>query len=214
MTDEEALATVQGTPEWFAARCGYAGASDFAATMAKGEGKTRAAYLLEVVAERLTGKPTLNGFTNAHMRRGTAQEPFARMAYEAATGNPVQEVGFIRHTLIHKTEPRWMVGCSPDGLIDDDGGLEIKCVIPTVQLNTIKRGGCPGEHLGQIQGSLWLTKRTWWDFCSYSPDLPGKLGTYIFRVQRAPAYITRLAAEIKVYLDEVDAMVAHLRERQ
>jgi hypothetical protein len=104
----------------------------------QGQGKTRANYLRRVVAERLTGKPC-ETFSGAHMQRGQAQEPDARMRYEVASGNIVEEVGFMRHAEI-------AAGCSPDGLIDDDGGVEIKCVIPAVQVETILVGGYPSEH--------------------------------------------------------------------
>jgi hypothetical protein len=162
----------------------------------------RGAYFLRVVAERLTGKP-MDTYKNAHMDRGQEQEPFARMAYESVTGYLVEEVGFIKHAAI-------MAGCSPDGIIGDDGGAEIKSVIPTVQLETILNGGYPSEHKPQIQGLLWITGRKWWDFCSFSPDMPEHLRTYIFRVAPEPAYIVTLEAEVRVFLSEVDAMVERL----
>lgn len=162
----------------------------------------RAAYLRRVLAERLTGKPS-ETYKNAHMDRGTEQEPYARMAYESKTGNLVEEVGFIKH-------PTMMAGCSPDGLVDHDGGAEIKSVIPTVQLETLDGGGYPNEHKAQIQGCLWVTGRTWWDFCSFSPDLPAHLRLYIFRVERDPAYIAALAADVVRFLAEVDERYATL----
>jgi hypothetical protein len=186
---------IQGSPEWLAARCGCATASEFSSVLAKGQGKTRAAYLRRVVAEMLTGKPS-ETYRNAHMDRGQEQEPFARMAYEAATGALIEEVGFIRHD----TEP---IGCSPDGLIDSDGGAEIKSVIPTVQIDTILAGSYPTEHKAQIQGNLWITKRTWWDFVSYCPDMPtDNLRLYVFRVERDEDYIKRLEAEVTAFVRE------------
>lgn len=196
---------IPNSPEHMLLRCGRATASEFAAVLAKGQGKTRAAYMRRIVAERLTGKPT-ETYKNGHMERGQEQEPFARLAYEAITGEPVESFAFIPHRDL-------MAGCSPDGLVGADGGGEFKCVIPTVQLETVEAGGYPPEHKPQIQGSLWITGRRWWDFCSYSPDMPGKLRTYIFRVERDESYILNLAAEVKVFLDEVDKRVAHLKER-
>lgn len=193
----------QGSEAWMLERCGKATASEFSSVLAKGQGKTRLAYLRRVVAERLTGKP-MESYKNAHMERGTEQEPYARLAYEALTGNLVEEVGFIQH-------PTLMAGCSPDGLIDD-GGAEIKSVIPTVQLETILAGGYPSEHKAQIQGSMWITGSQCWDFCSYSPDMPEHLRTYIFRVVRDEPYITQLAAEVTVFLREVDELIAKLGE--
>ena len=119
----------------------------------------------------------------------------------------MEEVGFIKHASL-------MAGCSPDGLIGADGGCEIKSVIPTVQLDTILAGGYPSEHRAQIQGNLWITGRAWWDFCSFSPDMPEHLRTYIFRVARDESYILNLAAEVTVFLGEVGAMVAKLNNRK
>jgi hypothetical protein len=186
------------TPEHAQARCGHATASEFAAILARGQGKTRAAYLRRVVAEMLTGKPS-ETYRNAHMDRGNEQEPFARMAYEAQTGNFVEQVEFIKH-------PTLAAGCSPDGLIDADGGAEIKSVIPTVQLDTILAGTYPPEHKPQIQGSLWITGRKWWDFCSFSPDMPGKLRLYIFRVERDEDYIKKLEAEVTGFVREAEQL--------
>jgi hypothetical protein len=191
--------SLQGTEAWALDRCGRATASEFSCVLAKGEGKTRLAYLRRVVTERLIGKPIENAFSNGHMLRGTVQEPLARLAYEAATGEPVELVGFIKH-------PTLMTGCSPDGLIGKDGGGEFKCVIPTVQLETILRGDYPPEHRAQVQGNLWITGRTWWDFCSYSPDMPEHLRLYTFRVQRDEAYIAILEREVIKFLQEADAL--------
>jgi hypothetical protein len=193
---------VQGSPEWYQARAGRATASCFAQLMAKGEGKTRAKYLRQVLAERLTGKP-VETYHNGHMDRGQEQEPFARMAYEDHTGAIVREVGFIPH-------PELMAGCSPDGLINSEGGAEIKSVIPTVHVETMMRGKYPPEHRAQIQGSLWLTKRQWWDFCSYCPDMPERLQLYVFRVERDEKYIETLAAEVCHFLQDVDEAYAAL----
>lgn len=187
------------TPEHAQARCGNATASEFASILAKGEGKTRKSYLRRVVAEMLTGKPH-ETYSNKHMDRGTEQEPFARMAYEARTGNIVEEVAFIKH-------PTLSAGCSPDGLVDLDGGAEIKSVIPTVQVDTILSGSYPPEHKPQVQGSLWITKRRWWDFCSYSPDFMDKrLRLYIFRVERDEAYIAKLEKEVEGFLREAEQL--------
>lgn len=195
----------QGSDDWFLARVGRATASEFSSVLAKGQGKTRLAYLRRVVAERLTGKP-IETYRNANMDRGNEQEPFARMSYEALTGNLTEQIGFIQHDTL-------MAGCSPDCLIGDDGGAEIKCVIPTVQLETILGSQYPPEHKAQIQGVMWITERQWVDFVSFSPDMPEHLRTYVFRVKRDDAYILQLAAEVKAFLDEVDALIAKLNER-
>lgn len=189
----------QGSPEWLQARCGCATASEFAAVLAKGQGKTRAAYLRRVVAEMLTGKPT-ETYRNAHMDRGKEQESEARGAYEAHTGEFVSQVGFLRLA----DAP---IGCSPDGMISTDGGAEIKCVIPTVQLDTVLAGKYPSEHKAQIMGNLWLTGRRYWDFCSYCPDMPtDALRLYVFRVERDEEYIAMLEREVRAFVREAEQM--------
>lgn len=199
----------QGSDEWIQARLGKATSSEFSSILAKGQGKMRAAYLRRVVAERLTGKPIENGSYGGwkkNLERGQEQEPFARMAYESRTGSIVQEVGFIAH-------PTLQTGCSPDGILGEDGGAEIKSVIPTVQLETILAGEYPSEHRAQVQGSLWITGRSWWDFCSYCHDMPANLQLYVFRVVRDEAYIKMLEAEVRAFLAEADALVARLLKR-
>lgn len=199
------MSAPQGSPEWLQERCGHATASEFSAVLAKGQGITRTKYLRRLVAERLTGKPT-ELYKNGHMERGQAEEPYARMSYESRTGNEVDEVGFIKHATL-------LSGCSPDGLIGTDGGCEIKSVIPTVQLETILAGNYPPEHKAQIQGSLWLTGRKYWDFCSFSPDMPEHLRCYIFRVERDDKYIATLAAEVTVFLGDVEALIKQLEAK-
>lgn len=194
----------QGTAGWLQDRCGFVTASRFSDVLAKGEGKTRASYLRQVVAERLTGKPT-ESYSNAHMDRGTMQEPYARLAYESRTGNIVEAAGFIKH-------PSLMVGGSPDGLIDHDGGIEIKSVIPTVQIETIRAKSYPSSHRAQIQGNMWILNRQWWDFVSYSADMPEKLRLHVVRVKRDDEYIANLEKEIGVFLADIDAMVSELQK--
>lgn len=196
----------QGSPEWLALRLRKATASEFASVLAKGQGKTRTAYMRRVIAETLTGKP-VETYRNAHMDRGTEQEPLARFAYEAATDHELQRVAFIEHDSVR-------AGCSPDSLIvGKRRGLEVKCVIPTMQVETILAGEYPSEHKAQIQGSLWITGYETWDFCSYSPDMPPHLRTYIFTVERDEDYIRRLAAEVIVFLREVDEIIERLQRK-
>lgn len=194
----------QGTEEWRQARCGWLGASSFSDVLSKGQGIVRKKCLRRIVAECLTGKP-METYSNAHMARGNEQEPFAREAYEAITGTLVEQTGFIRHSTLR-------CGFSPDGLIGDDGGVEIKSVIPTVQMDTIEGGKYPSEHKAQIQGSLWVSGRSWWDFCSFSPDMPEHLRCYIFRVERDEEYIKNLEAEIIVFLREAEALISKFME--
>lgn len=193
--------TVQGTQEWHMERCGCATASRFAEIMTGKKG--RADYLNQLVAERLSLTPT-ETYSNWHTRRGNEQEPVAKVAYMAKTAQIIEEVGFIRH-------PALKAGASPDGLVEDDGGIEIKSVIPTVQLATIESGSYPQVHKPQIQGNLWITGRKWWDFVSFCYDmregLNPDLQLYIFRVERDESYIDRLEIEVSRFLREIDEKV-------
>lgn len=190
----------QGTPEWFAARLGIPTASRFADVLAKGEGKTRARYLHELAAEALRGAPEPDSYSNAHMERGKEQEDEARQLYAFMTDVDPVRVGFIRNG---------NKGASPDSLIGDVGGLEIKTALGHIQVERLKRGTLPAEHVAQVQGSLWVAERAWWDFCSYSPGLP----PLIIRVERDEPYIAQLGKAVDAFNEELDALVASLRGR-
>lgn len=189
----------QGSPEWHAARAGIATASCFAdvlATIKTGEAAARRNYRVKLVVERLTGKALSGGFQSAAMLQGTEREPYAREAYEAATGRLVQEVGFV-------IDDMHQAGCSPDGLIEDDGGLEIKCPELATHLEYLRTPTEPSAYTPQIQGSMWLTGRKWWDFVSFNPDYPEPLRLVVRRVMRDEAYITKLQLAIAMFMAEV-----------
>lgn len=190
----------QGSPEWLADRCGVASASRFAAIMAtikSGEAAERRNYRADLIVERLTGKP-LETFQTAAMRQGIEREPDARRAYEARTGNLVDQVGFCRHDVL-------LVGASPDGLVDEDGGLEIKCPERPTHLRYLQQDMEPPEYTWQIQGGMWITGRAWWDFVSYNPDFPEHLQLIVRRIKRNEEAIKKLSGEIVRFLAEVDA---------
>jgi len=190
----------QGTPEWKAARAGHATASRFADVLAKvkvGEAMGRQRYRWQLVTERIMAAPC-ETYSNKAMERGTLLEPEARDAYEAETGAFVTQTDFLHHPTVE-----W-VGCSPDGLIDADGGLEIKCPDnPVIHVQTI-HGGMPSEHRAQVQGQMWVTGRKWIDFVSYDPRMPEGMQLYIERVKRDDAYIAELEKEVAAFLAEVD----------
>jgi putative phage-type endonuclease len=190
---------VQGSDEWRAARAGKVTASRFCDVMAKikvGEAKVRIDYRWELLAERLTGCPH-EGYSNKAMEWGTNHEAEARDAYEAETGAWVDRAGFVTHP----DHP--MIGCSPDGLIGADGGQEIKCPFSSVvHVQTIK-GGMPSEHRAQVQGTMWIMGRAWWDFVSFDPRMPEHLRLYVERIKRDEEYIAQLAAEVVKFEAEV-----------
>ena len=204
------MSAEQRSAEWFFERVGCATASRFKDVLAKlKSGKPsekRETYLMEVVVERLTGKPNEH-FSSAAMEHGQAMEPQSRMSYEAATGLIVEEVGFIKHPTIP------MVGGSPDGTIGDDGLWESKSPYNTANHLYAILEGMPPEHMAQIQGLLWVTNRRWCDFQSYDPRLPAPLDRYVQRIERDDAYIAALEAEVVQFLAGVDAMFKTLAER-
>ncbi len=198
----------QRSDDWYAARCGKATASRFCDAMATLKGGNKPAqaakdYLTELVVERLTGR-AIQKFTTAAMLWGTQQEFAARAAYEAHTGIEVEETGFVAHDTL-------LAGCSPDGLVDWDGLIEIKCPFNSgVHIETLL-GGMPADHMPQVQGQMWITGRQWCDFVSYDPRMPEPLQLHIQRIPRDPAFIADLERQVTLFLAEVGSKVEALR---
>jgi putative phage-type endonuclease len=203
----------QGTAEWFAARVGKVTASRVADVIARtksGWGAGRANYAAQLVAERLTGEPA-ETFSNAAMQWGTCTEPEARRAYCFRQDVDVLEVGFVDHPSIA------MTGASPDGLIGEDGLVEIKCPQTATHIATLLGRSVPSKYITQIQWQLACTGRQWCDFASYDPRLPESMRLFVARVPRDDAMIGGLEAEVIDFLTEVETTVASLRglyERQ
>lgn len=193
----------QGSEAWHAARLGLATGSRFADVLAGGKGLTRKAYATQLALEIITGQPA-ETFQSQDMLTGTEREPIARAEYEALTGNFVTEVGFC----LHDTLP---AGVSPDGLVDDDGGIEIKCPKDKTHAEYLAIKGEPSAYTAQIQGCMWVTGRKWWDFISYHPGFPENARLIVRRVRRDDGYIERLAAEIERFSAEVQATVELIR---
>jgi hypothetical protein len=189
----------QNSPEWFEARKGIPTASQFKAILAKGEGKTRRTYMLKLAGEIITGE-RMESFSNEYTERGHEFEPEARDLYQFQTGAAVRRVGFIRNG---------RVGCSPDSLIGDDGGLEIKSQSPHLLIETILKDEFPSEHRAQVQGTLWITKREWWDIAVYYRGAP----LFIKRAHRDEKYIQSLATEVDRFNAELDGIVTEIRRR-
>lgn len=197
----------QGTPEWLAARLGRVTASrmkDVLATIKSGEAAARRDYRTQLVCERLTGQPQDDVFVSADMQRGTDLEPAARAAYEAVSGQWVEQVGFLAHTSL-------MAGGSPDGVVGDyDGLIEVKCPRPATHIKWMRAGGVPADHLAQIRMLLWLTGAEWCDFISFCPQMPEHLRVYVAREPVSLA-VPQMAHDIDKFLGEVDNEEAALR---
>lgn len=165
----------QTTPEWWEARKGIPTASNFAKiiTPAKRQYSLQARkYAYELIAERTDPMPpwvTGRGRpVNAAMQNGTDTEPEARKFYSMQNDCDVQQVGFCLTDDLR-------FGCSPDGLIGEDGGVEIKCPLLATHAEYLDSGKVPLEYMPQVHGSLIVTGRKWWDFLSYAPGLPSLL---------------------------------------
>lgn len=197
---------MQGTPEWFAARLGKVTASRVADVIAKtkaGYSASRENYLVELALERITGTRQ-ESFTNDAMRWGTDNEPLARAAYEAHTGELVEEVGMVAHPRIEQT------GASPDGLVGSDGLIEIKCPNSATHIRTLRTGKPEGKYITQMQWQLACTGRAWCDFISFDPRMPEYLQLFVTRIKRDDALIQELEAEVAKFLGELQAMVDSL----
>lgn len=190
----------QGSAEWFAAKCGKFSASRAADLMAKGrDGKpsrTRANLLAAIACERVTGVFT-DSYHNGVMDRGNEVEASAVNAYILKTGALVERVGFMEHPSIPN------VGCSPDGLVGDDGGLEIKSPSSAARhMEALFDGAHAVEHRLQVQFSLWVTGRRWWDVVSYDPKYPAG----------AQLAIVRLLPDLEMFAAFAGAIAAAERE--
>lgn len=195
----------QGSAEWLEARKGRITGSRFkdARDRLKSGAPSKAciAYAMDVARERCGGKAP-EKFQNAAMRFGTEQEPLARQAYEEATGNLVEEVGFI-------VDEEGHFGLSPDGLIGDDGVLEIKTMVSSDTLFTAVADGDIAEYIDQCNGYLWLLGRKWVDLCLWVPDL-GILK--IIRITRDEAAIEALESDLMAFAKTVREYESKLRK--
>jgi hypothetical protein len=225
----------QGTAEWFEARKGIPTASEFSTVMAEGKegllpaaiidamvksgcsaeqlaaavkaarargaspSQARLKYLRTLAGEIIRGTPEEEGFSSPAMERGKIMEAEARDLYAFARGVEPVQVGFVRSG---------NAGASPDSLIGDDGGLEIKTALAHIQIERLQKDELPSEHKAQVHGNLWITERAWWDFVSYSPGLP----PLIVRVERDEAYIAKIAAAVDAFNSELAALVEKVRK--
>lgn len=199
----------QRTEEWFSARLGKVTASRVADVLAKiksGESASRKNYKMELVVQRLTGKPQ-ESFTNAAMEWGTEQEPFARMAYEAHTGTFVKEEGFVDHPTIEG------FGCSPDGIVGE-GLIEIKAPNTATHIETVLENKAPSKYIPQMQCQMACTGAKWCDFVSFDPRVPEDLQLFVVRVERDQEYIDSMEVEVKQFLSEVLDLFNQLKARQ
>lgn len=196
----------QGSQEWLALRAGKVTASKAADVMSAITTAGYRNYLADLVVERLTGNKT-ESFTNAAMQWGVDQEPLARAEYEVKTGNFVDQMAFVDHPTIVN------FGCSPDGLVGDDGLIEIKCPNTATHIDYVMQDKVPTKYIPQIQCQLAVTGRKWCDFVSFDPRLPDGLQILIVRLERDDEYIEKLQDRVVKFLDEVNSAVNGLKEK-
>jgi len=194
----------QRSGEWFTARLGRltgSRAKDMLATIKSGEAATRRDLRAQLVIERLTGQQAEDVYVNDDMQRGIDLEDPARLAYEAQSGNLVEPCGFLSHDAL-------MAGFSPDGLVGDDGLIEIKCPKMATHYRRLTSLSAPSEVLPQVTHGLWLTGRAWADIVSYDDRYPAPLRLVVHRVLAADLGMEDYAAKVVAFLAEVDRDVA------
>lgn len=198
---------IQGTDEWLQARLGNVTPSRLIDIMngARGYRLSRDNYIAEIICERLTGQYNTSGFTSDAMRWGTDTEPLARGAYEAITGQLVEEVGYIPHPYILH------FGGSPDGLVDSDGLIEIKCPNTATHIDTIIHSTVKKDYIYQMHGYMIITDRLWCDFVSYDPRLPDKTAIKIIRFERDNKMVDEIMNEVESVLIAVDKLLDDLK---
>jgi hypothetical protein len=203
----------QGDDDWIKERLGHATASNFSEITSKptarsqspDESTGRANYRVRLALEILTGVAQKEDFQSKFTRAGTDLEPFARTAYGMKTGHEVDEVRFVRHAELR-------AGASPDGLVGEDGLIEIKCGVPTTHLEYLKlTNEPPSTYAKQIYGLLWITQRKWCDFVSYQPDFPVDLRLHVVRIHRDEAVISMIEQAVRLFISDVDRTVEELK---
>lgn len=191
----------QNSDEWYQLRAGKLTGSGFGKIMSnfgKAFGDPAKKYASNIAIEQLTGKAISSDYSNAHMERGHEQEPIARMMYEDEFFCEVTNGGFF---------DCGFVGVSPDGLVSDDGVIEIKSVVPSVHHANLKRQSFDPSYKWQLVGNLFFTKRKWIDFISFCADFPDGKRLYTCRLEADDLHqeFEMLAARIEQFSDLVEA---------
>lgn len=185
----------QGSEEWFEARLGFVTASNFPKVLNKRTG--RGLYMRKLAAERLTGFQE-ESYKNGIMENGQLTEAEARWFYEAANDLSVRQVGFVMRDKD--------IGGSPDGLVGEDGIIEIKCPLSSTHISNILSNKMPSEYEPQVQGLLWITERQWCDFISYDPRVIAR-PMFTVRIERDTEYIPTLSAQVTVFVKDLKEMI-------
>lgn len=212
MNEGNIIQVAQRSPEWILARVGSLGSSRIADVIAqtkKGYSTSRANCMAELVAERLTGRPT-ESYVSAAMQWGTDNEAAARRNYAFESGLEIVEVGLVLHPSIAGTH------ASPDGLVLDGeelGLVEFKCPLTATHLQALRTGEIRSEYFVQMQWQLACTGRSFCDFVSFDPRLPPEMQLFVKRIPRDDDTIEKLEAEVTRFLDDLELLLADLKRK-
>lgn len=205
---------IQGSQEWIDARIGKVTASRVAACFTKPRSgssisKVREAYLADLLAERLTGKPSVPDYAYGEEAKswGKQTEAFAREAYTVRTGLRIDKAGFLDHPTVP------MSGASPDGLVGMGGGIEIKCPNTKTHLDTVRLGNIPSQHLPQMKWNMACARRQWWDFVSFDPRAEEDQ-YFRRRLECNPSEIRAMELGVFAFVMELEARLAEYQARE
>jgi len=192
----------QRTDDWYDIRCGIPSASNFdkIITIDGKPSKQREKYLYQLAGEILLGRQE-ETYQNGAMQRGIEMEAEARQLYELITGQEVKQVGFC----IEKN-----YGASPDGVIGEEGLLEIKCPILSTHISYLLKNELPSEYYQQTQGQLLVTGYKWVDFLSYYPAIK----SFLIRVTPDPKFQEALKTELNKFCKELNEITNKLKEEK
>ncbi len=194
----------QGTPEWLELRLGIPTASEFDAIISPlwkvREGEGVKTYLYKKIVEKVCRHIEEDFGGGFAMEQGSILEHEAIPWFELMHDTTVQRVGFC-------TTDDGRVGCSPDGLIGEDGGIEIKCPLPHTHLKYLMAGTLPNDYAAQVHGSMYVTGRPWWMFVSYSRKFPA----LVLKVKRDEKIQAALKTALDGFLEEFDKQLSKLQ---
>jgi hypothetical protein len=198
----------QRSPEWIAARLGRLTASkagDMLAVIKSGQpAASRTNLRMQLMLERLTGKPQEREFMSQAMQDGINRESHAIGAYEALTGELVQTSGFLSHTEL-------MTGCSLDGHLGDfETLLSVKCRQPAGHMEFLRTGKVPADALAQMRHELWMTGAAEHHYLSWNPDFPEPLQSRLVVVKADTLELPAYELLVRAFLREVDEGLAEL----
>lgn len=192
----------QNSPEWEALKLGIPSASSFEniITTKGARSKSRTKYLYKLAGEKLSGEKSA-GYYGSSMAKGHERENESRQLYSFIHDVEVKQVGFCFF------DEKKEFGCSPDGLVGDNGGFESKNAESHVQVDRLENGWSEADHFQQVQGSLLVTGREWWDLVSYSRGIK----PIIVRFKRDEAFIRVLHAEVNLFIEDLNALIERLK---